>query len=115
MSVRTDQSGQIVSASSRGPPQASREVEAIQIHDLIPRRDEIVDEFLSGVGAAVHLGQSAQLGMGAEDQIDSRGGPLDGASGAVAAFEEVGVAGGRLPLDGLSRKLTKKSLVVFGL
>ena len=59
-------------------------------HYQIPSRDEIVDEFLLAVGAAVDFGQGTQLGMGAEDQIDSRGGPLDRAGGAVAAFEEVG-------------------------
>jgi len=67
-----------------------------------------VDEFLPGVGAAVDFGQSAQLTLGAEDQIDSPGDPLDG---AVAAFEQVGVLVVRFHSMGISRRSTKKSLV----
>ena len=68
--------------------------------------------FLLGVGAGVDFGEGAELGVGAEDEIDARAGPLDGAGLAVAAFEEVGVAGEvgfhSVPM---SSRLTKKSLV----
>ena len=40
-----------------------REVEAIQVHHLVPRRDEVVDEFLLRVRASINFRQGAQLGV----------------------------------------------------
>ena len=54
--------------------------------------------FSSRVGAAVDFRQGAELGVGAEDEIDSRAGPLHFAGLAVAAFEQRRVFRGRLPL-----------------
>jgi hypothetical protein len=54
-------------------PLRSDEVEAIEIHDLVPRRDEIIHERLLGVVTGVDLRQSPELGVRTEDEID--GGP----------------------------------------
>lgn len=43
-----------------------------------------MDEFLLGIIAGVDLGEGAQLGVGAEDQVDVRGGSFHLAGGAVA-------------------------------
>ncbi len=63
------------------------EVEAVQVHDLGPGGDEGVDELLLRVGCGVDLGEGAELGVGAEDQVDTGGCPLDLTGGAVEAFE----------------------------
>ena len=52
------------------------EVEAVCVHDFGPGRDEVVDEFFFGVVRGVDLGDGAELGVGAEDEIDGGGGPL---------------------------------------
>src|SRR6478672_13438184 len=54
--------------------EGSGEVEAVELHDLHPGRDEVVDELLVGVLAGVDLRERAQLGVGAEDQVDRGGG-----------------------------------------
>ena len=76
------------------------EIKPIQVHHLVPGGDEVLQELMLGIGAGVDLGQGAQLGIGAEDQIDAGGGPLDGAGGAIAAFEEARFAVDRLPFGG---------------
>jgi len=40
-----------------------RQVEAIQVHYLVPGRDEVVDELLLRVGASVNFRQRAELGI----------------------------------------------------
>ena len=63
---------------SRAPPPASGRslhVEAVGLHDVRPGRDEVVDELLVGVVARVDLGEGAQLGVGAEEQVDAAAGP----------------------------------------
>ena len=45
--------------SSRGP----RQVEAVEVHDLMPGGDEVVDELLAGIGAGVDFGQGAEHGV----------------------------------------------------
>jgi len=37
------------------------QVETVERHDLVPRRDEVLDELLLGVIAGVHLSDSPQL------------------------------------------------------
>ena len=46
-----------IQGRASGRFQASRKVEAIEVHHLVPGRDEVVDELLPGVGAAVNFGQ----------------------------------------------------------
>jgi len=41
----------------------SRKVEAIKAHDLVPGRDEVVDELLLGVGAAINFSHGPELGV----------------------------------------------------
>lgn len=65
----------------------SGEVETIGVHDLVPRRNEVMHELLLGVGTTVAFGQSPELGIGAEDQIDTGAGPLDFASFAIISFK----------------------------
>ena len=78
--------------------QRSGEVEAIEVHHLGPGCDEVVDELLVGVGTSVDFGQGAELGVRAEDEVDTRAGPLHFATLAAAAFEYVGFFRRRLPL-----------------
>ena len=59
----------------------SDQVEAVQVGDLGPGRDEVLDELRLGVVARVDLGEGAQLGVRAEDQVGAGAGPLDGAGG----------------------------------
>ena len=54
----------------------SRNVEAIEIHHLVPRRNEVLHKLLLRVAACVDFRKSAQLRVRAEDQIDARGGPF---------------------------------------
>ena len=42
-------------------------VEAIQVHHLRPRGDEVLHELLLRIRTSVHLGQSSQLRVRAED------------------------------------------------
>ena len=52
-------------------------VKAIEVHHLVPGRDEVLHEFLLGVSAAVNFRQGPKLGVGAEDQVHAGGGPLE--------------------------------------
>jgi hypothetical protein len=48
----------------------SGKVEAIEIHDLVPRRHEIMDKCLLCIVTCVNFRQSAKLGVRPEDEID---------------------------------------------
>ena len=41
----------------------SSEVETVQVHDLGPNRNEILDELFPGIRAAVYFRQGTQLGV----------------------------------------------------
>ena len=56
---------------------------------LVHAADEVGDELLLRVVACVDLGDRAQLGVPAEDEVDGGGRPRDGAGGAVAALVDV--------------------------
>src|SRR5579883_2402 len=62
------------SGGSRSGPRPG-EVEAIGVHDLDPGRDEILHEFLLGIGAGVDFREGAKLRMRSENQVDARAGP----------------------------------------
>ena len=47
----------------RGLHSESLEVEAIQVHHLVPGRHEVLDELLPRVHRGIDLGQGAQLGV----------------------------------------------------
>ena len=76
----------------------SGEIEAIKVHHFGPGRHEVLDKLLLRVRASIDLGQSPELGVRTEDEIDTRPGPLDFASLAIAPFKHVGVFRYRLPL-----------------
>ena len=67
-----------------GPP-ASVQVEPVQVHDLDPGGDEVADELLARVVAGVDLGERAQLGVRAEDEVGAAAGPLQLAVAASRA------------------------------
>ncbi|CRK42947.1 hypothetical protein BN1708_008930 [Verticillium longisporum] len=73
------------------------DIEAVEVRDLGPRRDKVVDKLLLAVGAAIHFGKGAQLGVGSENEIRTRGSPPLVASLAVATLKELLVAAGSLP------------------
>ena len=50
---------------------------AVEVHDLVPRGDEVVHELLARVVAGVDLRERAQLGVRAEHEVDAGAGPLD--------------------------------------
>src|SRR5262245_9910512 len=67
-----------------------RAVEPIEVHHLVPGADEVAHELLLRIVAGVGLGERAQLGVRAEDEVEPAAGPLGRAGGAAAAGEEVG-------------------------
>src|SRR5258708_6259058 len=67
----------------------SGEVEAIEVHHLVPGRGEVVDELLLRVGASVDFSQGAELRVRAKDQVDTCAGPLQFTRFGIAAFEHV--------------------------
>ena len=75
----------------------SGDVEAVEVHDLGPGCDEVLDELFVRVGAGVDFGDSAQFGVGAEDQVDACSRPLDRAGLAVDAFKDFLNVRSRLP------------------
>ena len=79
-------------------PPRSRKVEAIKVHHLGPGRHEVLDKLLLRIRASVDLGQSPELGVRTEDEIDTSAGPLDFASLAITSFKHVPGFRYRLPL-----------------
>ena len=55
----------------------SGEVEAIEVHHLVPGRDKVVDELLLGVSTGVDFRQSPELGVRTEDEVDTGACPLE--------------------------------------
>src|SRR3954464_7089873 len=76
----------------------SGEVEAIEVHDLVPCGDEVTHEHLLRVVACVCLREGSELGVRTEDQVDRGGGPLDLARAAIATLVHVLCGSGRRPL-----------------
>src|SRR5512136_2334273 len=78
-------------------PLRSRKVEAVKVHDLVPRRYKVVHELLLGVLTAIDLRDGPELGVRTEDEVDTGAGPLEFARGAITTFEHVCVFRGCLP------------------
>jgi hypothetical protein len=76
----------------------SGQLEAIVVHHLVPRSHEVLHELLLRVLLRVKLGDGAQLGVRAEDEVDGGAGPLELACGAVATLVHVLIRAGCLPL-----------------
>ncbi len=51
-------------------------VEAVQVHHLVPDADKVMDKFLRRIVARKNFGEGAELGVGAEHQINAGGGPF---------------------------------------
>jgi hypothetical protein len=89
-----------VDTSAQWPPDRIRsgEVEAVKVHDLVPRRDKVVHELLLGVLASIDFRQGPELGVRTEDEVDTGAGPLEFARCAITTLEHVFVFRGCLPL-----------------
>src|SRR5262245_7307049 len=72
---------------------ARRDVESIEIHDLVPRGHEITHELLRGVVARVDLREGPELGVRSEDEVHAAAGPLGVPRFAVAARERLSGSG----------------------
>ena len=70
-SGRDPDGGRLESVAHRhrrcAPTRARAELEAVQHHHLVPRRDEVLDESLLRVAAGVDLGEGAELRVRAEN------------------------------------------------
>src|ERR1700716_834075 len=75
----------------------SGEVVPVEVHNLVPRGHEVAHELVLRVVARVDLGDGAEFGVRAEDEVDAAAGPLELARGGVAALEGLRVLGCRLP------------------
>ena len=67
----------------------SDEVEAVQVHYLVPHRYKVVQELLLGVLTSVDFRQGPELGVRTEDEIDTGAGPLEFARCAITTLEHV--------------------------
>ena len=87
------------------------EIETIKVHHFGPGCHEVVDKLLLGVRTSIDLGQSTELGVRTEDEIDTRAGPPDFASLAISAFKYVPASDTAFHSVLMSSRLVKKSLV----
>ena len=83
---------------SKSFPQRSGEVKAVQVHYLGPRRREVFHKLLLRVRARIDFREGAQLLVRAEDQVDTRAGPIDLVRFPIAPLVHAFRASRRLPL-----------------
>src|SRR5688572_2364361 len=76
-------SGDPAPASS---PLLRDQIEAIEVHHLVPRGDEVAHELLLCVLACVDLRERAELGMRTEDEVGGRCGPPHLTCGAITTL-----------------------------
>src|SRR5215831_17649026 len=69
------------------PP--SRQVEPVEVHDLVPGGHEVAHELPLRVVGRVDLREGPEDGVGAEDQVEPAAGPLQLARPAITALEGV--------------------------
>lgn len=74
------------------------QVETVEVHDLVPDSNEVLDKLILGIRAAVDLSSRAQLGVRAENEVGAGGGPLL-VGLAVNALENFTVLVGSTPRD----------------
>lgn len=55
----------------------SGQLEAVEVHDSVPRRNEVPLELWLRIVVGVELRDSSELEMRAKDQVDGGPGPLD--------------------------------------
>jgi hypothetical protein len=63
------------------------EIEAVEVHHLVPGSYEVVDKLLLCIGTCIDLRQGAQLRVRAKDEINTGAGPLQLACRAVTPLE----------------------------
>src|SRR5688572_27540698 len=73
--------------SGEGCPPGSDSIESIEIHDLVPRGNEVAHEFLPCVVARVDLRERPELGVRSEDEVDTARGSLELALRTTATLE----------------------------
>ena len=62
-------------------------VEAVEHHDLVPGGDKVAHELLLCVVGGIDLGDGTELGVRAEEEVDTARRPAGLSRRAVAAFE----------------------------
>lgn len=75
------------------------DVEAVEVHDLGPSSNEILDKLVLGISATVNLRNSTELGVGSEDQVGTGGSPLGRLGGTVGGSPELALAVLLAPLE----------------
>jgi YD repeat-containing protein len=90
---------------------AESEVETVQVHDLVPRRDKVVHELLLGVVTGVDFRQGPQLEFEPKIRSTRVAGPLEFARCAITALEHVSSSAVAFHTVLISSRFTKKSLV----
>jgi len=73
------------------------QVEAIQLHDLMPGFHKIAYKFFSGIVAGIYFRHGSQFGMGAKDQVNPGSPPFALAGFSVADLEIVFLFIERMP------------------
>src|SRR6266850_440732 len=72
----------------------SEKVVSIEVHDFVPRSDELTNKLLPGVVTRVNLRKRAELRMCAEHEVGRRGGPLLLAGHAITTLVHILVGRG---------------------
>ncbi len=62
-------------------------IETVKVHDFVPRGDKIMNELFPAVFACVYFGYGAQLGMRAENQINTCARPFKRTGFAITSFK----------------------------
>jgi hypothetical protein len=76
---------------NRSPDRGRRsgEVEAIEVHDPVPRSHEVTHKRLLRVVTRIDLRDGSELGVRTEDEVDGGAGPLDLVRSAIATLKHV--------------------------
>jgi hypothetical protein len=74
----------------------SGKIKAVKVHHFAPHLHEVMHELRLSVRTSVDFGKRAELGVRAEDEIDAGPGPFHLVALAIAAFEQMLSARGRL-------------------
>src|ERR1700675_41473 len=76
----------------------SGKVVAIKVHYLVPRSRELLHKRLLRVVAGIDFCDCSELGVGTEEEIDARAGPLDFVRSPIAPLKHAIGCSGSLPL-----------------
>ena len=96
----------------------SGEIEPVKVHYLVPCRYKIVHELLQGILTCVDFRQGPELGVRAEDEIDTGAGPFEFARCAITTLEHVFVfracIPGRAHVEQVHEEVVRKRLRPLG-